>query len=377
MFQNDKKSTQKNDKSILWGEGKNRLREKTSMKTRKKKIWIRVTAIFMVLTMVVTYWAGTVTSIKISAQETNEAMKYLAENTEYINKKRSERTWNLIQTLKGSDDLNDCYLTASIYIGSARYEEALTYIRKCLKLCDPTERPEFYTELLTKKGCLLTLMGENDEALKTLDLVTERDPQAADVYLVKAQIYFEQNSLEKLAETTAQYLEIKPDTVSVRITYLQTLAALDVVDEAKKQGRIIIEDASADTEAKDDAYHILGMLALREENFAEALENLKNIYDTKEKYPDVNYDIGVCQMSKGEFDEAIEYFTKSLEQDYNRQGCYYSRGVCEFSNDPADFESAYYDLLAAAEYNEEDRDEDTALLAKAILDDAYEVVEEE
>ena len=359
------------------GRGKNRLREKTSMKTRKKKIWIRVTAIFMVLTMVVTYWAGTVTSIKISAEETNEAMKYLAENTEYINKKRSERTWNLIQTLKGSDDLNDCYLTASIYIGSARYEEALTYIRKCLKLCDPTERPEFYTELLTKKGCLLTLMGENDEALKTLDLVTERDPQAADVYLVKAQIYFEQNSLEKLAETTAQYLEIKPDTVSVRITYLQTLAALDVVDEAKKQGRIIIEDASADTEAKDDAYHILGMLALREENFAEALENLKNIYDTKEKYPDVNYDIGVCQMSKGEFDEAIKYFTKSLEQDYNRQGCYYSRGVCEFSNDPADFESAYYDLLAAAEYNEEDRDEDTALLAKAILDDAYEVVEEE
>ena len=108
-------------------------------------------------------------------------------------------------------------------------------------------------------------MGENDEALKTLDLVTDRDPQAADVYLVKAQIYFEQNNLEKLAETSAQYLEVVPDDVSVRITYLQTLAALDVVDEAKKQGRIIIEDASADTEAKDDAYHILAMLALREE----------------------------------------------------------------------------------------------------------------
>jgi tetratricopeptide (TPR) repeat protein len=303
-------------------------------------------------------------------------MKYLAENTEYINKKRSERTWNLIQTLKGTDDLNDCYLAASIYIGSARYEEALAYIRKSLKLCDPTERPEFYTELLTKKGCLLTLMGENDEALKTLDLVTDRDPQAADVYLVKAQIYFEQNNLEKLAETSAQYLEVVPDDVSVRITYLQTLAALDVVDEAKKQGRIIIEDASADTEAKDDAYHILAMLALREENFKEALRNLQQVKDTKEKYPDVNYDIGVCQMSKGEFDEAIEYFTRSIEQDYNKQGCYYSRGVCEFSNDPVDYESAYFDLLAAVEYDEEDRDEETAALAESILEQAYKVIEE-
>ena len=346
------------------------------MKKRKKKIWIRVTAIFLVLTMVVTYWAGTVTSIKISAEETNEAMKYLAENTEYINKKRSERTWNLIQTLKGTDDLNDCYLTASIYIGSARYEEALTYIDKCLKLCDPVERSDFYTELLTKKGCLQTLQGENDEALKTLDLVTERDPQAADVYLVKAQIYFEQNNLEKLAETSAQYLEVVPDDVSVRITYLQTLAALDIADEAKKQGRIIIEDATADTGAKDDAYHILAMLALREENFKEALNNLQQVKDTKEKYPDVNYDIGVCQMSKGEFDEAIDYFTRSIEQDYNKQGCYYSRGVCEFSNDPVDYQSAYFDLLAAVEYDEEDRDEETAALAESILEQAYEVIEE-
>ena len=54
------------------------------MKKFYKRKWVRITAIFLILTMLVTYWAGTVTSIRISAEATNEAMRYLAENTELL-----------------------------------------------------------------------------------------------------------------------------------------------------------------------------------------------------------------------------------------------------------------------------------------------------
>ena len=50
--------------------------------------------------------------------------------------------------------------------------------------------------------------------------------------------------------------------------------------------------------------------------------------------------------------------------------------MCEFSAEEADYESAFFDLKAACEYDEEDRDEETAKLSQIILDEAYEVVEE-
>ena len=345
------------------------------MKKIHRKKWIRITAIFLVLTMLVTYWAGTVTSIKISAEATNEAMRYLAENTEYMNKKKSERTWGLVRSLMRTEDIDECYLVASIYIGAARYEEALTYIDKCIRMCPKEGREDFYTELLTKKGCLLTLMDDNEGAIKVLKEATERKPDASALYLVMAQIYFEENDVSKMAEATSKYLEFEPDDVDVRVTYLQTLAAMDVIDEARIQGRMIIENKDAGVEQKDDAYHVLAMLALREENFDEALDNLKGIRDEEGKYEDVQYDIGVCHMATGEYEEAIEAFSKSIEKEYNKQGCYYSRGVCEFSAEEADYTAAYYDLKEASEYSGEDRDEETAKLAQVILDEVYEVAE--
>ena len=118
------------------------------MKKFHRRKWVRITAVFLILTMLVTYWAGTVTSIKISADATNEAMRYLAENTEMMNKQRSTRTWNLVRGLMRTEDIDECYLVASILIGSARYEEALTYIDKCLRMCPQDEREDCVSDLL-------------------------------------------------------------------------------------------------------------------------------------------------------------------------------------------------------------------------------------
>ena len=345
------------------------------MKKRKKKIWVRVTAIFLVLTMAVTYWAGTVTSIKISAAETNEAMKYLAENTEYVNQKRSERTWNLIETLKGKDDLNDCYLTASIYIGSARYEEALTYIDKCLKMCPRDEREDFYVELLTKKGCLLTLLGRNDEAAKVLGTVIECKPDSSDAYMVLIQIYYTANDIENLEKTLAAYLEIAPEDSDMRATYLQALMSDGKTEEAEVQCGLLTE-YDKDGTYKNDVEHTLALIALGREDFTGAMKHLTKMTDYEETYPDVVYDKGVCLMSGGDYDKAVEEFTRSINIGYMKQYCYYSRAVCEFSLEEPDYEGTFNDLKAAIEYDEEDRNEETAQMATELINQLFEIKEE-
>ncbi len=345
--------------------------EVKGMKKGKKNIKLRIIAGVLVLIMVFTYWAGAVTSIKIAADSSNEAMKYLAENTDYVKSGRSIRVWNLLSSMIYREDPDDLYNRASIYIGAARYEEALIYIGKCLELCDEQNDPDLYIDLLTKKGCLLALVDRNDEALEVLTEVVNRSPEAADIYLVLAQIYLEEEEPGKLAEATAKYLELKPDDLEVRITYLQALAAADDLVEAKRQSEIIVSDKSVTTEQCDDVYHTLSVLALKDEQFEEALEYLDKIEDTENSWPDVDYDKGVCKMSMSEFEEAIDCFSQSIEKGYDVQDCYYSRGVCELSGDTVDIKAAYYDLKAAAEYEGEDRDEETAALAKSVLDAAY------
>ncbi len=343
------------------------------MKKGKTRVWLRVTAGVLAAVMIFTYWAGSAVSIKIAADSSNEAMKYLAENTAYVKAGRSVRVLNLLSSMINREDLEDCYNRASIYIGSARYEEALIYIGKCLKMCDEQSDPDMYTDLLTKKGCLLALVDRNDEALEVLTEVVKRTPDAADIYLVLAQIYLEENEPANLVEATARYLELRPDDLEVRITYLQALAAADDFEEASKQSELIVSDKSVTTEQCDDVYHTLTVMALKVEQFEEALEYLDKIYDTENRWPDIAYDRGVCLMSLSRFDEAIDCFGQSIEKGYNVQGCYYSRGVCELSGDKVDIKAAYQDLKDAVEYEGEDRDEETAVLAKAIMDTAFTV----
>lgn len=336
-------------------------------KKKKRKIWIRLVAILLILTMAVGYWASALIDIKIADDASNAAMSYLATNTEYVKANKTARFLNLVQSMKPTESLDDYYLQASMRIGSARYEDALPYIDKCLELCSPVKNKAVYVDVLTKKGCLLALLERDDEAIDALNLVLETEPAATDVYLVLAQIYLEKNDVEKIEETLNSYLEYDPDDIDIRVTYMQTLIAQGKEDEAAEQGKLVVTDSNATETNLDDAYHILGLIDFGNKNFSDALKSFDKIKDTAGNYPDLFYDKGICYMSDGEMDKATEFFTKSIEAGYNKQESMYSRGVCEFSKDEPDYQSAVNDLVAAYEYSEEDRDEETAAMAEEFL----------
>jgi tetratricopeptide (TPR) repeat protein len=78
-------------------------------------------------------------------------------------------------------------------IAREEYANALENIEKCISLYN-NEGRDLYLDLLLKRGCLLVMLGRYDEALKSLNLALAEDPSAADVYLVKAQIYAERQN---------------------------------------------------------------------------------------------------------------------------------------------------------------------------------------
>lgn len=336
-------------------------------KKRKRKLWIRLVALFLVLTMVVGYWASAVTDIRIADDASNAAMSYLATQTDYVNQDKPARIMSLVRSMKKSESLEDYYLQASMRIGSAKYEEALPYIEQCLTLCSPSENRDVYLDVLTKKGCLLALLQRNDEAVETLNKALETNKNLQDVYLVLAQIYLEENDTQKLEETLKTYLDLYPDDTDVRTTYFQTLAAAGKAEEAREQGEMIISSTGVSETNLDDAYHVMAILDFEEENFESALGYLEKIKNNEGTYKDIYYDMGICHMSLSEMDKATECFTRSIEVGYNKQTCLYSRGVCEFSKEEADYQSALEDLVAAYEYEGEDRDEETASMAEEFL----------
>lgn len=346
-------------------------------KKRKRKLWIRLTAFLLVLTMTVGYWASAMIDIKIADDASNAAMSYLATNTEYVNKSKSQRFYDLVRSMKKSESLEDIYLQASMRIGQAKYEEALPYLDRCMEICSPTRYKDTYVDVLCKKGCILALLERNDEAIEVLHKAVETIPETTDAYLVLAQLYLQNEDLEKLEEVLKTYLDYKPEDAEIRVNYLQTLATAGKEEEAREQAETILATANVSQSNLDDTYHVLAVMDMAISDFNASVKSLEKIKDNGELYPDVFYDKGICYMSLGDLDKATENFTKSIELGYNKQASLYSRGVSEFSKeeDP-DYQSAMEDIVAAYEYAEEDRDEEIAVIAEEFIESILEANKE-
>lgn len=336
----------------------------------RKRWLIRGLAVVLIITMVVGYWASALITIQIASDEANAAMRYLAENTEYVQETKAKRTWSLIRSLKSPDEPGDYYLQASIKIGQGKYDEALVYIDKYLEYWTAERDSDMHGDLLIKKGCLQTLTDDYEGASVTLNKALKYKPDSSDIYLVLAQICYAENDLQGLSDVLQKYLEIEEDDNDMRTTYVQTLLALNDFDEAFEQSKILA-DSNVDISGKNEAYHAMAIISIERQEFDEAVTYLEKLSEYEDAYEDYHYDLGVCYMANLEFDKAIDEFNSSIEKEFNIQSCYYSRGVCSLAKEKPDAKQAYDDLKKAVDYQGEDRDEETVQLAQDIIEAAF------
>lgn len=322
-----------------------------SIKDSVKKFYFtrhyRIIAGVLVVTVFVTMVLQSATLVAISRSDdrSEAAVNYLADNTEYVNKDTPQRVMDYLGTLGSEKTLGDYYTLASTQIGRAEYAEALGNIEKCISLYN-NEGRELYIDLLMKRGCLQVMLGQYDTALKSLDMALAEAPAAADIYLVKAQIYAQRENMEALSQCLSAYLKLRPDDTSIRALLAQAqFTRGDYKAAAQQYAEILETNPDAQTE------YLFGLNAVKNSDFAAAEASLTKAIATDDSFDGIYYYRGVSRMSLGNYPGAIEDLTVSIDKQDMLQASYYTRGLCLLMD--SQYEKGLADIEAAANRNDD------------------------
>ncbi|MEI3101591.1 MAG: tetratricopeptide repeat protein [Oscillospiraceae bacterium] len=248
------------------------------MITEKKKLytkpWVRVMAGILAFVLVLTLMGIEWTWVDISADTDDAAQEYLAGETEYVNADELERLRQQILNLRQPILLEDYYGRAGTAIAAEDYDEALEYIDKCLELFTPEYGEELHTDLLVKRGCLLTMLNRGTEAVEPLEAALEIDPEQGEVYLVLAQIYSGTGQTGELTQALSRYVELEPGDGDMRLLLAQLQYEAENYTASSENVLRLLEDGGEESRELSELCAGLGLILTQTGDYARALKLL-------------------------------------------------------------------------------------------------------
>ncbi len=278
-----------------------------------------------------------------------------------------------------SQKLNTYYSLAIGYIGKEDYDKAMEYIDAALAIASEETDPEISADLHLKKGCVYTIRQDYENAVKELDEALRINPDLAEAYLVKVQVYTETNNTAEAIPNLEKYIELTGDT-SLNESLAQFYLLQEDREKAVESYRKLAEATSEDPA---EVTYNLGIYLMGAEMYAEALETLKTLTADPVKAPGLNYNMGVCNMVLGNFEDAVTNFTDSLAVENFKLDATYNRGVCNMTlakfREAIDDFTVYIDGMeaAAAAQPEEPATEKTEETAEGTTEETAEQPAEE
>ncbi|MGX8705029.1 MAG: tetratricopeptide repeat protein, partial [bacterium] len=239
--------------------------------------------------------------------------------------------------------LNAAYTLALNAISAADYETAKEYLSVCFAYCDRQTNPVMYADLLLKRACIDVIEGKDDLALLSLDAALRVQPDLADAYLVRTQLYANQGNVEASIENLEKYIELTRDT-SLYETVAQLQEARGDLDAAQAAYDKYVEGAGADVE---EAGFQSGLYKMEAGRFEEAIAAFEAYADDEVYAAGAQYNIGICKMNMGDYAGAIAAFTTCADKGGKFDGLYYNRGVCYLLS--AEWDSAASDFYKSRE----------------------------
>ena len=248
----------------------------------------------------------------------------------------------MLAQAEGTDSQRlDVYYSLAVgNIGREDYDKAMTYLDKALELATEENNPEMYADLRLKKGCVYTIRGEYEDAIRELAEATRVQPELAEPYLVRVQVYTELKDMAKAAADLEKYIELTGDT-DMQETLAQMYLQLEDRSKAEESYRRVAEQVSEDESLVP---YNLAVYEMNAGMYEEALANLLLCEPDTEKMPGFYYNIGVCRMMLNQYPEAVEAFTASMESEDYYTDAMYNRAICGVSTQ--DFEAAAADFTA-------------------------------
>ena len=220
--------------------------------------------------------------------------------------------------------LDASYTLALNAINAEDYDTAKEYLSVCFAYCDPQTNPAMYADLLLKRACIDVIEEKNDMALLNLDAAIRVQPDLADAYLVRTQVYAAQNEVDAAIESLEKYIELTEDT-SLYETVAQLNEAKGDIEAAQAAYDKYVEGAGEEVVEAGFQSALYKMQAGRLEEAIAGFE----AYANDETYAaGAAYNTGICKMNLGDYAGAIEAFNGCEEKGGQFEGLYYNRGVC-------------------------------------------------
>ena len=221
--------------------------------------------------------------------------------------------------------LDASYTLALNAINAEDYETAKEYLNVCFAYCDPVSNPTMYADLLLKRACIDVIEEKNDMALLQLDAAIRVQPDLADAYLVRTQVYAAQGNVDAAIENLEKYIELTEDT-SLYETVAQLNEAKGDIEAAQAAYDKYVEGAGAEVE---EAGFQSGLYKMQAGQLEEAIADFEAYAEDETYGAGAAYNIGICKMNLGDYAGAVEAFTTCEDKGGAFEGIYYNRGVCQ------------------------------------------------
>lgn len=220
--------------------------------------------------------------------------------------------------------LKDSYALAIDAINAGDYGQAKQYLSVCLAYCDPDADPGMYADLWLKWACISVIEEEDELALRQLNEALRAQPDLADAYLVRAQIYTARGDVDRAVESLETYIDLTGDT-SLYETVAQLYAGGGDAEAARAAYDRYVAGAGGDVA---EAGFQSGLYRMQAGEYREAIAEFEAYVDDETYGAGALYNIAICRMSMKDYGGAVEAFTRCVGRGGGFDGLYYNRGVC-------------------------------------------------
>lgn len=304
-------------------------------KTRSRYgIWIRVTALVVVIAIVLNFLTGVDFSMmRYQGTDQMTAAQYIMDTTSYLGQSRFERLKSLLSDV---DVYSINLQAAEIAIGKTEYDSAAKFLTKCIPMSPNNfERAELYNRL----GCVYMLAEDSQQAQQAFDSSIALNPQEPVAYLLRAQLRYQSGDEAGSAEDAAQYLkqggndeQMLPTAASL----CELAGNLESAEEAMSRMTETGEDDSAKALGYAERGRIRYLMG-QEEEAAEDIDQAKKLDSSV--LTGVHYAIiALHEYNAGKYDVSGDDFLKAarLSEDGNAE--YYEQAIlCGYLTSNYDF----------------------------------------
>ncbi len=301
-----------------------------------RSIWKRAMAVFLAFLLVSTILLTQATNIMLKSGTfeagsiAGTAAGYIEENTEYIHMDRLGRITELLNAaLNNQRKYADFYRRASASIARGDYVQALLEISQCLEFADQ-ENAGVLADLWMKKGALLALTNNYDEALGCFARVLMLDDTVPSAYYLQAQIRLERKEYQTALWDLERYVSLAPEDVQARGLLGEVYEAL-----GKRENALLIYDrllSGQDVSPYAGYYLNRARLRVQAEEYDDAMRDYDAYLSIKE---DTDGSVHVMRaalfMHKALYGEAAADFYAAIELKYADPSlCYEQAAICQY-----------------------------------------------